>query len=892
MAKKAKPLRFDINAAVVFRLGEELITDIVQALAELVKNSYDADATWVNVTINTKGANESGRRYANAQGTIVVEDNGHGMDEAALRGGWMTIANSPKREQKAAGQASRRGRTPIGDKGLGRLGSQRLAENVEIFTRADGAPETEQYVGFSWADFRETSKLGDVPVRWERTRDGGGEHGTRLLLSGLRETEVWQAEDKLRELQRRLSGMISPFEEVRDFDVQMQVDGKLLELVEIARRLRETAQLRYSFEFDGERLQVRGFGRLNYFRPGTKRDQQVLDDIVKKDKGEALFEFLASRTGKGRPPRLCRSDREGWFVEFGTERALDDLPGARREEPEEREEQEEQKELEQRQEQEKREAINPGPFRGEVDAVSLESGDAKKANLGSMSEYRQLVGGLAGIRVYRDGFGIRVGEDWLGLGRQWTGGSSYYGLRPGNVLGFVAISARENPDLVETTSREGFQETPHFENFFGLLSEFVRFAGDAQEFLRRGTVDFVKEHRDREAGVGPDDDHSSVTGRIGKVAGQLSAHKRRVEQQVGSLRKATTGAAKTLGDVRGELGHIAPEDGAVSRAIAELEGEIKKASRAEEQIRRQVTEAHAHASELKATQEVLDRRWETLNDHVARLYESVSLGLTAEVLSHEINNIADRLAEKSTTVLREARKGTTRRATVVAYVEEVRSSVAGMRKQLAHLTPSLRYVREKREPIDVPAFLAELVEFYEAKLAANGIEMTVEVESPGFVVRMNKGKLTQVVRQRGPERGVLVEGGDPGGSYPEGRDIRGGGRPPGPDRRQRPRGGGERGGGVVCTVRHDETKGGGPGAGAVRLPAAARIGVVRNRAAPGTQRAQEKVRVRNRLVRCGGGIVWRWCWNGFGRMRRRCSTASAFRVWSSWTTNTRTASSG
>ena len=747
MAEKPKRLPFDINAAVVFRLGEELITDVVQPLVELVKNSYDADATWVNITINTKGANESSRSYADAKGTIVVEDNGDGMDEATLRGGWMMIANSPKVEQKAAGQTSRRGRTPIGDKGLGRLGSQRLAQNVEIFTRARDAPETEHYVGFSWDDFRETPKFRDVSARWEPTRDGGGEPGTRLLLSRLREPEVWQAKDKLRELQRRLSGMISPFEEVRDFQVQVEVDGKPLELTEIARRLRETAQVRYSFEFDGERLQVRGFGRLNYFRPGTNRDQQVLKNIVKKDKGKALFEFLSARKGKGRPPKLCRSDREGWFVEFGTERALDDLPGVRREKQEEEEEMglELGLGLERKQEQEQKKAINPGPFRGEVDSVSLESSDAKEANLGSVSEFRQLVGDLAGIRVYRDGFGIRVGEDWLGLGRQWTGGGSYYGLRPGNVLGFVAISARENPALVETTSREGFQETPHFENFFGLLSEFVRFAGDAQEFLRRGTVDFVKEQRDRNAGVGPDVDHSRITGRIGQVAGQLSAHKRLVEEQVRSLRTATVGAAKTLEDVRGELGEIAPEDGRVSRAIVELGREIQNASTAEEQIHRQVTEALALASDLKATQEVLDRRWETLNEHVAGLYESVSLGLTAEVLSHEINNIADRLAEKSTRMLREAHKGTIRKATVVAYVEEVRSSVAAMRKQLAHLTPSLRYVRERREPIDVAAFLAELVDFYEAKLAAHGIKMTVERESPGaFVVRMNKGKLTQV----------------------------------------------------------------------------------------------------------------------------------------------------
>ena len=122
---------------------------------------------------------------------------------------------------------------------------------------------------------------------------------------------------------------------------------------------------------------------------------------MRRDKGRTLFKFLAGRTGKGRPSQLSRSGGLGWFVAFGTERALDDLPGVRRADGS---------------------AVGPGPFRGEVDAVSLEGGDARSAGIGRVSEYRQLVGDLAGIRVYRDGFGIRVGEDWLGLGRQWTGG--------------------------------------------------------------------------------------------------------------------------------------------------------------------------------------------------------------------------------------------------------------------------------------------------------------------------------------------------------------------------------------------------------------------------------------------------------------------------------------
>jgi len=44
---------FDINPEVVFRLGDELITDEMQALVELVKNSYDASAMSVVVEIDT-----------------------------------------------------------------------------------------------------------------------------------------------------------------------------------------------------------------------------------------------------------------------------------------------------------------------------------------------------------------------------------------------------------------------------------------------------------------------------------------------------------------------------------------------------------------------------------------------------------------------------------------------------------------------------------------------------------------------------------------------------------------------------------------------------------------------------------------------------------------------
>ncbi len=733
MSDNTKPIRFDINAAVVFRLGEELITDSVQALVELVKNSYDADASWVTVKIDTEGENELKRKFAQATGTIVVEDDGHGMDEPEIRRGWLTIANSPKREQKAAKQVTEKGRTPIGDKGLGRLGSQRLAQHVEMVTRPKSRRDQgiEHYVGFSWNDFRETSNLGGVPVEWDEKFDSGKKHGTKLVLSGLREPEIWRAEGSLNELQRKLSGMISPFEESKDFKVHLEVDGKRMELAEITKRVREAALVKYAFEFDGESIRIRGMAKLKYFKPVSKRDQALFTTTCQNDDGKALYRFLLDRRTKGgRPPIFGLASKKEWFVEFEIARKLDDIDGARRDEGK---------------------VVDPGPFRGEVDAVSLDSSDFDSSKfegtaIGRQSEYRRMVRDLAGIRVYRGGFGIRVGEDWLELGRQWTGGGSYYGLRPGNVLGFVAISAFDNPNLVETTSREGFQVTPAYENFFFLLSQFVKFAGDTQEFLRRGVLEFLKEHKERSAGIKPEEDHSSVSRRIDDVATRLSAQQVKVKKFSGQLRKAGAGAAKTLDRVRKELGPGTTESASVSHVLKDLEEQLDRVSTAastEERVLYEVSSVLDEASTLKSTREILDKRWEVLNEQVSALYESVSLGLTAEVLSHEIHNVADRLAKKSSILLRQVNKGA-RKSSIIAYIEEVRSSVATMRKQLSHLTPSLRYLREQRDEFDLSELIDSQIEFHQTRLEENNIEVTAEVLSPGVKIHMNKGKMMQV----------------------------------------------------------------------------------------------------------------------------------------------------
>ena len=57
---------FEIHASVVFQLGESLITDSVQALVELVKNCYDADATFCKLNISTEPISDPASPFVRA----------------------------------------------------------------------------------------------------------------------------------------------------------------------------------------------------------------------------------------------------------------------------------------------------------------------------------------------------------------------------------------------------------------------------------------------------------------------------------------------------------------------------------------------------------------------------------------------------------------------------------------------------------------------------------------------------------------------------------------------------------------------------------------------------------------------------------------------------------
>ncbi len=708
-------LHWDIHPSVVLQLGEDLITDVVQALVELVKNSYDADATYAKVIIRTDKNDIPGSMYPDAEGSIVIDDDGCGMDPQTIQRGWLTISNSLKREMKASKRTTRLGRTPLGDKGLGRLGAQRLGSNLEIITRPDGS-STGYHIGCSWQDFERQGLLSTIPVERVDIPDIGRK-GTRVIISGLRNTELWKrnAVDTLKD---QLSLMISPYKDVRDFHVIVIVNGRSLELADIPDRIRDSAQLRYWIDYRDQKLSVLGKVGFTYLHPGNRRENELFREMIQADGGAGFLEFLAGQPS-ARGLAMARSYDGKWFVEFRQDRVLSDLDSVSFADGT---------------------LADPGPFRGEVDSFDLGKSAETQGVFDKATEYRRYIKSLSGIRVYRDGFAIRVDKDWLKLGESWTSGPSYYGLKPNNTIGYLALSARDNSVLEETTDREGFKATPYYENFYRLLQHFVQITQQAQESLRRSALAYVRSQSRGDAGVseaaGPEEIAREINVGLSKgkeIQGLLQALD-------ATLSQAADIAHDELSEANGLPADHATHSQASQSTVSDLVAHIDEARSA---IRR-IQEYPRETEHLWKLSSVMRDQIDQLREQLDQMYETVSLGLTAEALSHEIHSTADRLALLTRQVTEHLRQSGSADSKVLAFIEHVKSGVSAMRKQLSHLAPSLQYVREERVTIDLPLFFAEMAEYYEDRLRDEKIQLFIENSGP-FNLVLNKGKLTQII---------------------------------------------------------------------------------------------------------------------------------------------------
>lgn len=207
-------------ARIISVLGDQLISDKWVGVIELVKNSYDADAEDVAVRfLNFEAPTKENPK------TIIIEDNGVGMDLAIIQNDWMKPATPNKLNRKKEGKKDRKkrftgkGRVMQGDKGVGRFAIYKLGNFVELFTKTMQTEEIQLTLNFHpYADdeFKESDHkdkfLDEITNEWqindEPVQITNRKHqGTKLIIKDLR--NEWKQED-LEKLLKAFHRMMPP----------------------------------------------------------------------------------------------------------------------------------------------------------------------------------------------------------------------------------------------------------------------------------------------------------------------------------------------------------------------------------------------------------------------------------------------------------------------------------------------------------------------------------------------------------------------------------------------------------------------------------------------------------------------------------------------------------
>lgn len=238
-------LQFRVSAELKNILGRDLITSDNIAVLELVKNSYDAHATKVEITFG----NDS----------IVIADNGKGMSAADISDKWLFIAYSAKSDgTEDDNYRSKIRRDFAGAKGIGRLSCDRLARYLTMNTVSEET-DTLEILKVDWAKFenRQKENIDTIPVEHESTNGNyvfpdNSSHGTSLSFTGLH--GKWGV-DEIFGLRKSLEKMIAPLTGTDDFQIEI-IAPNFIEHDDLLRTQISEAKERYEDLNDRERAEI------------------------------------------------------------------------------------------------------------------------------------------------------------------------------------------------------------------------------------------------------------------------------------------------------------------------------------------------------------------------------------------------------------------------------------------------------------------------------------------------------------------------------------------------------------------------------------------------------------------------------------------------------------
>ena len=408
---------FRMHPRVFAALGADLVTNDVVAVIELVKNSYDAFAS--NVWI----------RFRNNPGDgdfLEIEDDGQGMTKGVIEDVWCLVATPFKKDNPIVRRGEKTRRV-AGEKGLGRLSVARLGDRLHMLTQGSGSICWE--VAVNWTDI---SSGNDISTSFANCREYPVDSpftksGTRLQIYGLK--GKWD-ENRISDLEENLARLISPFSDFGDFNIFLCRPGES--------------------EIEEVRIEAPEFL--------SKPKYAIAGEVDKRGSIKCTYCFAPIRDSKKRNrPLKLTWDQVFHSIQDPARAPFDkDKPHC-------------------------------GPFSFEIRAWDIGPDDtqemAEKFSF-QKSQVRKSIRAHKGISVYRDRVLVLPksdnARDWLGLDLRRV---SKVGTRlsTNQLVGYVSISAGQNPNINDTSDRERLASTLEVAEFEELLMAIIALLENERE---------------------------------------------------------------------------------------------------------------------------------------------------------------------------------------------------------------------------------------------------------------------------------------------------------------------------------------------------------------------------------------------------------------------------
>lgn len=526
---------FNVDAYTARLIGRENVSRLESAVIELIKNTYDADATCCILY------------YDENKDILYLADNGHGMTEDVIRTHWMTIGRSSKRGTFI----SNKGRIQTGEKGIGRFALDRIADKCQMLT---GTDKGRLLWSVDWRIFSAGRNITEIDAELDETsisfeeflsectnqqvvallKQQWDKKGTIFKLTELRES--WGA-DLLYRIRENLVSLI-PHELSTVYKIYCFNNQDTVESAEV---FSDWDAFSYDYKIEFEILDATASNskvKVKLWR--SEYDFGYNEDTILKEVGL----YQEKQFFHGTPIEKIYSFDE---ILAGTSEAVRKSAGA---------------------------------FSGVLYYA--------KQNMGSKDQERFFQKSIAGridvrdtfggIKIYRDNFRVRpYGDpktsayDWLQLARRknaspaGVASKGTWRVNADQMLGSIFIS-RMNVALPDQSNREGIVETSEF----NLVQEFIKGVLEILEKDRQYVARILKEYYER---AHPAD---SIQEEINRKA---KAQKRKIRKERKSADDSMPGKEEDDNHLSDENG-IDPQAAKVAldakdEQIEELENEIK-----------------------------------------------------------------------------------------------------------------------------------------------------------------------------------------------------------------------------------------------------------------------------------------------------------------------------